>query len=60
MTNPTHGAGRPRPPPPTLQLLRALEFHALITNGGVPRECCYPLKGIGFLPCGGAGRGRAP
>jgi hypothetical protein len=33
-------------------LLRALETHAYITNGGVPRACCYPLKGIGFLPCG--------
>jgi hypothetical protein len=29
-----------------------MEFHAAITNGKQPRECCYPLKGIGFLPCG--------
>lgn len=28
------------------------EFHAYITNGGKPVECNYPLKGIGFLPCG--------
>jgi hypothetical protein len=28
------------------------EFHAYITNGGKPKECCYQLKGIGFLPCG--------
>lgn len=34
------------------QILRALEFHAYITLGGVPPECCYPLRGIGFLPCG--------
>jgi hypothetical protein len=28
------------------------EFHAYITLGGKPPECGYPLKGIGFLPCG--------
>lgn len=28
------------------------EFHAYITLGGKPPECDYPLKGIGFLPCG--------
>lgn len=28
------------------------EFHAYITNGGKPKECCYDLKGVGFLPCG--------
>ncbi|GBF98426.1 hypothetical protein Rsub_10491 [Raphidocelis subcapitata] len=34
------------------RLAAALEFHALITNGGVPPQCTYPLRGIGFLPCG--------
>eukprot|EP00878_Enallax_costatus_P024210 GHUV01025815.1.p1 GENE.GHUV01025815.1~~GHUV01025815.1.p1 ORF type:complete len:268 (+),score=78.55 GHUV01025815.1:397-1200(+) len=34
------------------QLFTAMEFHAYITNGGKPKECCYELKGIGFLPCG--------
>jgi hypothetical protein len=28
------------------------EFHAFITLGGCPPECCYPLKGVGFLPTG--------
>lgn len=28
------------------------ELHAFITNGGKPSQCCYELKGIGFLPCG--------
>jgi hypothetical protein len=28
------------------------EFHAFINMGGKPPECCYPLLGIGFLPCG--------
>lgn len=35
-----------------LLLLRLQEFHAFITLGGQPPECCYPLLGIGFLPCG--------
>ncbi|WIA35436.1 hypothetical protein OEZ86_003877 [Tetradesmus obliquus] len=34
------------------RLFTAMEFHAFITNGGKPQECCYQLKGIGFLPCG--------
>eukprot|EP00775_Hariotina_reticulata_P008807 gene8807-8986_t len=34
------------------RLVNMMEFHAYITNGGKPKECCYPLKGIGFLPCG--------
>lgn len=33
-------------------LRRCLELHALITNGARPEACCYPLKGVGFLPCG--------
>lgn len=33
-------------------LCNAMEFHANITNGGRPKECCYELKGVGFLPCG--------
>jgi hypothetical protein len=33
-------------------LFTAMEFHAYITNGGKPKECCYDLKGVGFLPCG--------
>jgi hypothetical protein len=40
---------------PCMLLLQ--EFHAYITLGGKPPECDYPLKGIGFLPCGwGEGR----
>jgi hypothetical protein len=34
------------------KLAKSMEFHAFITNGGKPEVCCYPLKGIGFLPCG--------
>lgn len=34
------------------RLMKTMEFHACITNGGKPSCCQYELKGIGFLPCG--------
>lgn len=37
---------------PSASFMLLQEFHAYITLGGKPPECDYPLKGIGFLPCG--------